>query len=350
MISIVSYHSTAFLLQVATEWYNKFKLYMTQVQEAGHEFQVIENGHRKTFQTRLEKMEYLVQSDAAFQRLTQPQQDNILSILNELINVPTQYVIADKDRMKELAAKQKGEWSYVVPILKRHLVSLYEEFTAIEDNSYAILAKLNITTCPYCNRNYTFTIRRMRTNDFKTRAEFDHFYDKSEYPLLALSFFNLVPSCHTCNHGKLTDAAKLNPYFEGFSSHFAIVEYDKDECKDQNSYVKLNVNDILQLKSPQEFSVAIPTATADEKINISTFGLDKLYNHHKDYILEIVDKANAYNSIGADNLINTFQGIGRTPLDVYNFVWGKNLSDTELLNRPLSKLTKDILVQMGLQQ
>lgn len=349
MINISSQLDRAYLMQVATEWYDKFYHYMTDECEVGHEFRVDVNHKRYTFSTRYEKLRFQIQFDPNYLKLSKSQQDNIDNILYELIFNKSQYVLADKDRMKDLADKQEGEWIYVLPILKHHLVSMYEDVTAIEDNSYSVLSKLNIQSCPYCNRNYTFTIKRSLKNDFKTRAEFDHFHDKSKYPLLALSFFNLVPSCHTCNHGKLNYPAKINPYFEGFSSRFAIVEYDADDNKDQNTYKKLNINEILQLQQAGDFSVAFPTATAEEKENINTFGLAKLYNHHKDYILEIIDKANAYNSIGADNLINTFQGIGRTPLDVFDFVWGRNLTESEQLSRPLSKLTKDILEQLGIQ-
>lgn len=349
MISIPAQLDRAYLMQVANEWYDNFYHYMTDECEVNHEFRVIVDHKRYKFSTRYEKLKFQVENEPEYLDFTSFHQNEIEGILHDIVYDKSQFVLADKDKMKELAKKQGQDWSYAIPILKPYLVSLYEDFTAIENNSYAILQKLNIRTCPYCNRNYTLTISRRSGKDFKTRAEFDHFFDKAQYPLLALSFFNLVPSCHTCNHGKLNDPAKLNPYFEGFSSRFAVVEYDADDNKDQNTYEKLNINEILHLQQTGDFSVAFPTATAEEKENINTFGLAKLYNNHKDYILEIIDKANAYNSIGAYNLINTFQGIGRTPLEVFDFVWGRNLTESEQLNRPLSKLTKDILEQLGIQ-
>lgn len=32
-----------------------------------------------------------------------------------------------------------------------------------------------------------------------TRPTFDHWFAKDDHPLLALSFYNLIPSCNICN-------------------------------------------------------------------------------------------------------------------------------------------------------
>ena len=87
------------------------------------------------------------------------------------------------------------------------------------DIAYYFFKKLNIRTCPYCNRNYTFTYLK---ENGKARPEYDHFYGRANCPLLAVSFFNLVPSCHDCNHTKLTKPLGINPYFEGFTSKFKV--------------------------------------------------------------------------------------------------------------------------------
>ena len=56
-------------------------------------------------------------------------------------------------------------------------------------SAYTLAKKLNFNTCPYCNRNYTVTVDR---NKKIVRPDFDHFFPQSRYPLLALSFFNLI--------------------------------------------------------------------------------------------------------------------------------------------------------------
>ncbi|MCF2660290.1 hypothetical protein JQM83_14010 [Parabacteroides distasonis] len=350
MLNILTRHNQALVSHVAQSWYDDFLRFMTTEQDKGHEYRLIHNNHAIRFTKLFDKIEHIIHNQADYSVLSEPQRGEIDAILRDLVFKPELYVLADEARIKELVSLQEENWKYVVTIFKSVLVNLYQEFTKNEEVSYKHLTKLDIRTCPYCNRNYIVTMKRKRDKSFKTRAEFDHFYEKSNYPLLALSFYNLVPSCHICNHGKLVAKAGVNPYFRGFSSSLAISAYEQDILKDQNSFRKLNVNDILHLKGKDKFSLAFPSATADEKINISTFGLAELYNEHKDYVMELIDKANAYNDIGVQNLYDAFQGIGRSPQDVYDFVWGKSLTDTDLYNRPLSKLTKDVLEQIGIKR
>ena len=73
----------------------------------------------------------------------------------------------------------------------------YKGFNKLKNyKSYDLIKKLNISVCLYCNRNYIFSSENINT------CELDHFYSQEKYPYLALSFYNLIPSCHTCNHKK----------------------------------------------------------------------------------------------------------------------------------------------------
>ena len=74
-----------------------------------------------------------------------------------------------------------------------------------KSTSYKLATILNRNTCTYCNRLYTQTVIVKKNNgavidsDRITRPEFDHWFAKNKYPVLALSFFNLIPSCSICN-------------------------------------------------------------------------------------------------------------------------------------------------------
>ncbi|WP_210456059.1 hypothetical protein [Vibrio crassostreae] len=56
-------------------------------------------------------------------------------------------------------------------------------------------------TCPYCNENPIKIVNNDQRSKGESRLLFDldHFYPKSKYPYLALSFFNHIPSCGVCN-------------------------------------------------------------------------------------------------------------------------------------------------------
>lgn len=202
------------------------------------------------------------------------------------------------------------------------------------DIAYYFFKKLNIRTCPYCNRNYTFTYLK---EDGKARPEYDHFYGRANCPLLAVSFFNLVPSCHDCNHTKLTKPLGINPYFEGFTSKFKV--------KYADSKLPLLLEEEIK---HENLSIEFDKPSQAEKLNIMHLGLDHLYQMHDDYVMEMIEKARIYRGPMADALSTSFQNAGYTHKDVYDFVWGKNLETANQINRPLSKLTRDILEQLDI--
>ena len=65
------------------------------------------------------------------------------------------------------------------------------KFEEKDYNAYELINSLNINICPYCNRNGIHNLKKSR----KRTSELDHFHPQSKYPFLAISFFNLIPSC-----------------------------------------------------------------------------------------------------------------------------------------------------------
>lgn len=200
--------------------------------------------------------------------------------------------------------------------------------------SYYFFEKFNLRTCPYCNRNYTFTIFK---KGHMIRPEYDHFYGKADYPLLAVSFFNLIPSCHTCNYLKRTSPIGINPYFGRFESKFEV--HKKDSNLPLLAEKELSQDQLL---------IEFDSPSKAEQLNIENLGLGDLYKMHADYAMELIEKARIYRGPMMEDLASTFQTAEYTPQQVYEFVWGKNLEDANHINRPLSKLTKDILDQLDI--
>jgi len=197
--------------------------------------------------------------------------------------------------------------------------------------SYWLAMQLDIKTCPYCNRQYTFTAINDTRDTGRTRPEFDHFLPKNKYRLFALSFFNLIPSCHTCNHLKSTEEVHINPYKSDFG----------EDCK-------FILNDfpssLLENKYDIDFS-----NKENYKSNIKTLCLLELYKQHTDYIEEIVKKGIAYNKGYYDSLLNDLPNLGITENEMSRIIFGNYIDKAEHENRPLSKLTKDILDQIGIK-
>ncbi|MGC5698793.1 hypothetical protein J4P02_01160 [Pseudomonas sp. NFXW11] len=68
-------------------------------------------------------------------------------------------------------------------------------------NAYKLVGSYKLRICPYCHLHHvnyhgqsTGTPKQL-----ELRPPLDHFLPKSIYPFLAVSLYNLVPSCHQCN-------------------------------------------------------------------------------------------------------------------------------------------------------
>ncbi|GHT53235.1 hypothetical protein AGMMS49982_15750 [Bacteroidia bacterium] len=224
----------------------------------------------------------------------------------------------------------------------------YEELFYNQKVGYWLAEKLDIRTCPYCNRHYTFTIEKKKTKaaDEKIiKPQFDHFYPKSKHPYLALSFYNLIPSCPTCNKVKRDEEISINPYWEDFQENNC-----KFVLKDKNiSRPAIIDKNNIEVGFNFEREKNIKRAKHKCEDNIDVFGLRELYNKHTDYVEEIIDKAQAYNSTYYDSLIQSFRGLGATPEQIDRYVWGNYTEIDEQFKRPLSKLTRDVLEQLGIK-
>jgi len=121
--------------------------------------------------------------------------------------------------------------------LKNEIFSIfdYKSFTTLHDSQWAYdyASSLDLNVCPYCNNQYTFTIK---TNRGKTRPQFDHFFYKAEHPYFAISFYNLIPCCSVCNASfkgskDFKPSTHIHPFVEGvedtlvFSTQIDSVDY-----------------------------------------------------------------------------------------------------------------------------
>jgi 5-methylcytosine-specific restriction endonuclease McrA len=199
-------------------------------------------------------------------------------------------------------------------------------------HSYWLMQKLDIRVCPYCNRSYTFTINK---NNKKIRPEFDHFHPKDTYPFLALSFYNLVPSCPICNHTKKTSEISIHPYIEGFDNNCKFKIKKIEECLLDDDYSK--------------WEIFFDNTNNRFNRNIDVLALKELYNEHKDFVSEIVFKARAYNDDVYKSVIETFTHQGLTEKEMNLLIFGTYLEENEIGLRPLSKLSKDIIEQIGVE-
>jgi len=199
---------------------------------------------------------------------------------------------------------------------------------------YDLASKLEINVCPYCNRNFTTSIGNKLNKKGKGTflADFDHFFDKGKHPLFALSFYNLIPSCSTCNsrlkHSAITDLTKnIHPYIEGFSND-AKFHYKPDSV---GSY-----------KVIFDTSGCSPDKKSKIEKNINLFKLEEIYSTHEDIVQDVINKKKAYSSNYYRELKSKFPGLIKTEKEFYRFAFGNYYDSKDFEKRPFAKLTRDI--------
>lgn len=210
------------------------------------------------------------------------------------------------------------------------------------------LAKqLNIKVCPYCNFQYTLFIENSKKNIKLADFQFDHFFPKSKYPYLSISFYNLIPSCSLCNmrkaHTDFTLESYAHPYLESFSDYF------KFYIKDSQAIKLLMANKI----SSDMIDIVL---TNKDNIKVSNhnkvFNLEEIYGRHKDIVSEIYIKSYAYNNNNKEQMLKWKKNDGTT---IFNnkeelelIILGNYSLQEDINKRPLSKFTQDIARSAGL--
>ena len=213
---------------------------------------------------------------------------------------------------------------------KDYFYTLYQRLKKSE-----YIKDLDITVCPYCNRNYIFNFKK--SNSLKATAQLDHFFDKSTYPYFSISIFNLIPSCQTCNQRK----SKIqNDIYHPFTETF------NDDVK-----FKLKLIDSKFYYDKDSLEIEKKILRNEDKVNlhIKTFNIDNLYEEHKDIVLELIQKAQIYNESYIDELYQKYEGtLFKNREDVLRHITGGYIEDKDINKRPLSKLIKDISEELDL--
>ena len=197
-----------------------------------------------------------------------------------------------------------------------------------------LIEKTGVTVCPYCNRNFV--------NNGKDRAmaQFDHFFDKKTFPLFAISLYNLIPCCSSCNHTKQSESISFSPYDYDFRTDDMLTF---NYCLETvNKYrIEINTNEnIIDCNGKKRKN---PIAS-----NIEVLQLREQYNLHTDLLKQIIFKTRtmpeSYLQEIREMLKTTIDlDLGMTEEEIY---YDNYLSEEKYHLRPLSKFTHDIVANL----
>lgn len=248
-------------------------------------------------------------------------------------------VYANKEKVKKITISRQDEINTVTTELKE----IFDYELLKRKDRDKLLDAMHISVCPYCNRQFITSFEK--NGKIRSTADIDHFYSKDLYPFLALSLYNLVPSCQICNSRfKLTtdfyQIPHINPYKRGFSDdgRFKLINIDSLVC---NKTVDPNY-EIVNLSSNKEDKIAI-----DNSIN--TFQLNNVYKIHKDYVRELLYKVKMYSDKQLEEYLKNFEHLFSGKEEMQQALYGTYLHYEDVGKRPLAKLTYDILSDLGIK-
>ena len=195
---------------------------------------------------------------------------------------------------------------------------------------------LLISTCYYCNIDFinTYNAKSKKKNKFTL----DHYFDKSTCPYLALSLYNLIPSCYTCN-SKIKGITEFNSLAPS-SKKYDFVQKVKFKIKLDASCKSLHI------KNKDDIDINLKENYSNDFENfIKDMLLNERYNVHKDIVFDMIEKAELY----PESRLKELQDLTSIPFqqikkDIFNLID----ENEDLSKKPFSKLIKDISEELKL--
>lgn len=229
---------------------------------------------------------------------------------------------------------QKGRTIWKVKDEWQIFLDKYEKLVRNRINT-GLVDRYKIRCCPYCNENYVFN----RAD--KAGAQLDHFFPKDRYPLFALSLHNLVPACPACNHIKQDQTLGVSPQdgrrdFE--SMRMTYLPGGGNWIMDEQEL------DIIFQYLPSDTD---PAFAQDIQINVDRLKLTDAYQNHRDHVQELVNRAFWYNEAAFAALQNSLGELCLSEAEMLRMVFGTYVEPERFLKRPLSRLSRDILTELG---
>lgn len=280
-----------------------------------------------------------------------------ISELEGLLIEPPNESKSRQDRLMSLIENLPSYklFPYLLADLRQALVKVFDYEGQISKSaykSYYLTHRQGKFTCTYCNRGYTITIvsRAQRARGYKVgrndseriaRPHLDHWYAKADYPLLSLNIFNLIPSCPVCN-----SAVKGKSKFD-VTTH--IHPYLTTEAEPAFRF-KLESNPENNTDFPFIVGIDDSKSSEKERRTIEDLCLREVYAYHG--MLEAKDIYDWRIENNYVYLKDLFSGVlkkyDRGTEDVYRMFFGTEYVKDKNLDRPFSKLKRDILFQYGL--
>lgn len=173
----------------------------------------------------------------------------------------------------------------------------------------------------------------------------DHVLDKGSHPLIALSLYNFVPSCYSCN-SKFKGSKQFidndsMAYLSPTSDNFSFDDDVKFKLYFHNNkdiFTIQNTNDYIL-----DFHYSKNQNEYEKYINI--FKLKGRYIFHKDEVINLIDKKERYNKSQLDEISDI---VNISSEQVKKDIFGKELFEGNIKDVSMTKFKRDIAKDINL--
>lgn len=285
--------------------------------------------------------------------------NNLNNLINTLITTDTEYTIKKKYIenillkleviIKLKPSEMKAEFpNFIMPndnTFYTIIVNAMDYKSVREKYFISSIQKLEINCCAYChtqgtsiaNEYYKINRKPNKKGGLKNQKAFfelDHYYPKSKYPFLCVSFYNLIPICSSCNKAKSNQIIGFDFYVES-----ALILQDF-------KFVLPVGNAGLYIATQDKNKIKIELTHPNKKIlkNFDErFSLTLKYNEYKDIVEELIYKEMKFNQIYLNSLSNILNKHPKDKKDIIKKIILGNYSEKkDILKRPLAKFYQDI--------
>lgn len=251
-----------------------------------------------------------------------------------------------KNRYRRDIVWKKKFYEHIVDILeyercKKEIIPRYRE--------------MGIKTCVYCNAQYAIGFSEKNGNH--ATYEFDHFHDKSNWPCFASSFYNLQPSCGSCNRTKSNNKYHFSLYscakddFDVVKFRLPLALFTEFWLKPQKDLLKIeiekcevnqkNISKVRKKKIEKEKECILGELKTELR-------LENLYQEHRDEIEKILLRVKS-NPLSYQKQLRTAYNNRNLQMfmSFHEFLYNFSKEPDDVHKQPLTKVKQDIFKQLS---
>ncbi len=226
----------------------------------------------------------------------------------------------------------------------------YEQMRSVEFPE--VYQKMEIKTCVYCHSQLTVVVDKTfykisvgtnkvgDVNERIAKLELDHFKDKSTYPFLSSSFYNLYPVCANCNKAKSNNPAAFELYADG--EPLDVFRFSLNTTSVLDYWASGNIKDI------KISFLHVEDNLKERRLYNATFDVLEIYQTQLDIVEELIHKKRVYTNLYKKSLKDQFEDLFPDKALIKRLILGNYDKPDDVHKRPMAKFIQDIAIDLKL--